>query len=638
MESDRQLANEGLWTQFKRVGRTFQFLKPVKYHAAVTIAVFIAYNLAEATAVKLLQPPFDAIEHMAAQGATPDSAADQPLGDWILHNPSGKAELWRALLILAGAKVVWGLLMWAKTWCTAWQSMSMVFYMRAAVYDRLQRVGFAFHDNFASGHLINRALTDLQAVRTFVMTGVNNVIDIIFALIFYFLMLWFACSFKLALAALIPLPFWFWSLRRFAVKSQPIYEGQTKASDKMVKILTENIAGVHVIRAFATEDQERRKFGDAAETVFKRLLEAVYLRVTMIPVIRAIAVISNIALFSLGAILVQRGELKIGQLMILGYAMNMILGRIQQINAVSDSYQQAVVSSKRLFDLLDHPSNTPEKADAEPLLPGAGAVRFSHVTFSYEPGYQVLQDVSFTVPSGKVVALVGPTGAGKTTLAGLLARFYDSDLGTIELDGQDVRDLTLRSVREAVGYVFQDTFLFSDTIARNIAYGDLDAPREKIREAARLAQAEEFIERLPNKYDTVIGEYGASLSGGQKQRLSIARAILHNPRILVMDDALASVDPETEAQIRQGLEKAMRGRTVFLITSRISSARRAHRIVVIEGGKVSQLGTHDELMRVPGYYRDVATSQFSDEGAVDEQSHMDRMTKMSKRSGKVLRE
>jgi ATP-binding cassette subfamily B protein len=638
VESDRQLANEGLLIQFKRVGRTFKFLKPVKFHAAVTIAVFIAYNLAEAIAVKLLKPAFNAIEHMAAPSGTEPVETGLPLGDWILHSQSGKAELCRAILILAAAKIVWGLLLWAKTWCTSWQSMSMVFYMRAAVYDRLQRVGFAFHDNFASGHLINRALSDLQSVRTFIMTGLNNVIDIVFSLIFYFIMLWVECSPKIALSALIPLPFWFWALRRFAIKSQPIYEAQTKASDKMIGVLTENIAGVHVIRAFATQDLERGKFGKAAEGVFSQLLDAVRLRVKMIPFIRGIAVSSNIALFSFGAILVQRKEMEIGQLMILGIAMNQILGRIQQINTVSDSYQQAVVSSKRLYDILDSPSNTPEKADAEPLLPGAGAVSFSHVSFSYEPGHQVLQDVSFSVPAGKVIALVGPTGAGKTTLAALLARFYDPDLGTIEIDGQDIRDLTLRSVREAVGYVFQDTFLFSDTIARNIAYGDLDASPDKIREAARIAQAEEFIERLPKKYDTMIGEYGASLSGGQKQRLSIARAILHNPRVLVMDDALASVDPETESQIRQGLERAMRGRTVFLITSRISTARRANRIVVIEHGKVSQIGTHDELMRQPGYYRDVATSQFSDEGAIDEQSHMDRMTKMSKRTRRMVHE
>src|SRR6185369_7621051 len=177
--------------------------------------------------------------------------ANQPLGDWILHSPTGKAELCRALIILAAVKLVWGVLLWAKTWCTSWQSMSMVFYMRAAVYGQLQRVGFSCPDNIASGHLINRALTDLQAVRTFIMTGLNNVIDIIFSLIFYFVMLWVSCSPKVALCALIPLPFWFWALRRFAVKSQPIYESQTKASDKMVGILTENIAGVHVIRAFA---------------------------------------------------------------------------------------------------------------------------------------------------------------------------------------------------------------------------------------------------------------------------------------------------------------------------------------------------------------------------------------------------
>jgi ATP-binding cassette subfamily B protein len=318
--------------------------------------------------------------------------------------------------------------------------------------------------------------------------------------------------------------------------------------------------------------------------------------------------------------------------------MNALLSRMQLINQISDAYQQAVVSSKRLLVMLDSPSNTPERADAEPLLPGAGGVRFHHVSFSYDPGHPVVEDIGFTIKPGSIVAVVGPTGSGKTTLAALLGRFYDPDLGRIEIDGQDIRDVTLRSVREAVGYVFQETYLFSDTIARNIAYGDLTASREKIKEAARLARADEFIDRLPAQYDQVIGEYGASLSGGQKQRLAIARAILHNPRILVLDDSLASVDPETETLIRQGLERVMRGRTVFMITSRISSARRAHHILVVERGKITQSGTHDELMRVEGYYRDVASSQFAEETQLDEHSHMDRMTRLSKRSGRVVHE
>ena len=634
METERKLKSEGFYAQLRRVGRTFLFLKPVKLQVVALALAIVGYAVTEVYCVRLLKPVMNALENISPE----ESGHYSGFWDWISAPAGSGASLRHAIIVLFVMKVVLMTMLWFKTVATAWQSMSMVFYMRAAVYDRLQRVGFSFHDQYASGHLINRALTDLQAVRTFVMTGMSQAIEIVVSVSLYLALLWLECSPKIALAALIPLPFWILAIRRFAVLSQPIYEAQTKASDHMVEVLTENVAGVHVIRAFATEAQERKKFQTASTTVLKHLLDAVWLRVKMIPIIRGIAVGSNIALFAYAAILVQRKQLVVGDLLLIGGAMSQILGRLQGINAISDSYQQAVVSSKRLFDILERPCNTPEREDAAPLLPGAGAVKFHHASFSYEPGFPVVEDVSFNLPAGSIVAIVGPTGSGKTTLAALLGRFYDPDIGSVEIDGQDTRDVTLSSVRESVGYVFQETYLFSDTIARNIAYGDLNSPREKIKEAAKLARADEFIERLPQKYDTMIGEYGASLSGGQKQRLAIARAILHNPRILVLDDALASVDPETESLIREGLERVMKGRTVFLITSRISSARRAHKIVVIERGKVTQQGTHDELMRQDGYYREVASCQFTDDAKVDEHSHMDRMRRMSKRSGRVLHE
>jgi ABC-type multidrug transport system fused ATPase/permease subunit len=293
-----------------------------------------------------------------------------------------------------------------------------------------------------------------------------------------------------------------------------------------------------------------------------------------------------------------------------------------------------VVSSSRVFEIIDHPDTTPELPEAEPLRPGAGAVRFTHVNFSYEPGRPILHDVCFSVPAGSVIALVGPTGAGKTTVAALLGRFYDPDIGSIEIDGEDIREAQLQSVRDAVGYVFQETYLFSDTVARNIAYGDMHAPLSKIKEAAHIAQADEFIDKLPQQYETVIGEYGAMLSGGQKQRLAIARAILCNPRILVLDDSLSAVDPETETAIRAGLERIMKGRTVFLITSRVSTARRADQILVVENGRITQRGTHQELVARVGYYSEVVNSQFVEMGARQEKSHMDRMTQkdLSKRA------
>jgi ATP-binding cassette subfamily B protein len=617
--------------QWRLLRRIFKFVGPVKFQVAVTSLVFIGYIAAEVFAVRLLKPAIDVVSQLRAGAGTGES-----LLDWFLAVEGPGAALRHAILALAVAKLVLSILSWARSVCGSWQGMSMVFYMRAAVYDQLQRVGFAFHDHYSTGQLINRALSDLGAVRTFINVSLHSSIDILFSLIGYFAMLLYDGSWQIALAALIPVPFWFWAIRRYAILSRPIYERQMLASDEMVRLLTENVAGVHVVRAFATEAHEQAKFKTACQTLTTRLLEGVRLRVQMMPIIRGIAAAANIGLFSLGAIMVQKGQLELGALVAFGVAMNVILSRIQQINAISDAYQRAVVSSGRLFEILDTPNTTPEPPDAESLRPGGGAVRLTHVSFGYKPAQRVLHGISFSVPAGAVVALVGPTGAGKTTLAGLLARFYDPQEGTVEIDGQDVRDVTLRSVRDSVGFAFQETYLFSDTIARNIAYADLHAPMDKIIAAARCARAGGFIERLPKQYETVIGEYGATLSGGQRQRLSIARAILHNPRILVLDDALAAVDPETEALIRASLEHVMAGRTVFIITSRIATARRANFIMVVENGRLTHFGTHEELMKQPGYYRDVAFAQFAGAYSGHEASHMDRMGQLGKASARLL--
>ena len=624
----------GLRANWKILRRMFAFLAPVKFHTVVTTLLFIAYTAAEVLSVYLLKPAINIVEELGAG----ERGADVP-GLWVwLSAPEGSGAALRAAFFwLALAMAVRSVLAWAKVVAGAWQSMSMVYYMRAAVYDRLQRVGFAFHDLYSTGQLINRALGDLHAVRMFVNTSLHSSTDILFSLLGYFGMI-VSLSPLLGLAALVPLPFWIWAIRRYAVLSQPIYDRQLQASDEMVRVLTENVAGVHVVRAFATEDLERAKFKDRCGRLLARMLDGVTLQQRMTPLLRGIAAAAHVGLFSLGAILVQRGELELGALISIGVALGVILAKVQQINGISDAYQRAMVSGVRLFEILDSADTTPERPDAEPLRPGGGAVRFTRVSFGYEPGKPVLHDVSFHVPAGSKVALVGPTGSGKTTVAALLARFYDPDLGYIEIDGRGTRDATLTSVRQAVGYVFQENYLFSDTIARNIAYADLAAPLAKIQEAARISGAQEFIERLPRKYETSIGEFGATLSGGQKQRLAIARALLHNPRLLVLDDALSAVDPETEAQIRQELERLMAGRTVFLITSRISTCRRADHILVLEHGRITQRGTHAQLLGEAGYYRSVAASQFSDSQPLrgHDASHMDRMTRISsQRSGRI---
>jgi ABC-type multidrug transport system fused ATPase/permease subunit len=347
------------------------------------------------------------------------------------------------------------------------------------------------------------------------------------------------------------------------------------------------------------------------------------------PIIRGIAGASHLSLFFVVGYFVIKGKLGPGSFLILGAAMGAILQRLQQVSVISEQYQNAIVSSRRLYEVLYAPPTVPEKSSpAELPAGGSGEVVFDHVTFGYDPAKPVLHDVSFRVPGGKVVAIVGPTGAGKTTLVNLIARFYDPQKGRVTIDGVDVRDTALSSIRTQVSFVFQETYLFSDTVSANIAYGRPHIRGGEVEAASRLAQAHEFIEKLPKGYDTMLGERGASLSGGQRQRLAIARAVLANPRILVLDDATAAVDPETEDLIRKGMNFVMHGRTTFLIAHRISTVKRADLVIVLEHGRVTQIGTHAELMQQDGHYREIAAAQlYGDDQphGADDPSHMRRV-------------
>ena len=666
---------KGLREQWQLMRRVFAFLKPIKLQAAIVIFVFIIGIGFEVLTVRLIGPAVDVVgemsdqeggakeepdtslredtaEELAARGveqATDKRAATSEVGghvtaearapettegdlslwQWLMAPEGTGAQLRRALLFLALAKLGHSIFIWLRTVMVSWQNMSMVYYMRAAVYDRLQRVGFAFHDQHASGALINRALSDLQAVRHFVQETLHVGVDLTFSTLAYFA-IFVTTSPQLACVALIALPLWVWAIRSFAIKARPIWERQMLAADDMVNVLTENAAGVHVVRAFATEEQEKSKFNTATRTLVGRIFDGIGLRQRMLPVIRGIALGTNVMIWAYGAILVQRGQMGLGDLVVFGSAMGIILGKMHMINMMAEAYQHALVSSARLFEILDSPDSTPEAEGAEPLPPGGGAVQFKDVTFGYDDKRDIVKNVSFNVPAGSVIAVVGPTGSGKSTLMALLGRCYDATSGFVSIDGANVRACTVPSVRDQVGYVFQETYLFSNTIARNIAYADLNAPRHLIEQAARIAHADEFIQELPDGYNTFIGEYGATLSGGQRQRVAIARAILHNPRVLVLDDSLSAVDPETEAQIRKDLEKIMKHRTTFIITSRISTAQRADRVLVMEDGELTQQGTHDELIRRRGYYRDMAESQFAEPSRMHEASHLDRMRKRRK--------
>ncbi len=483
----------------------------------------------------------------------------------------------------------------------------------------MQRVGFGFHDEHSSGALINRALSDLQNVRAFLQMGVVMSMEILaFAGGYYVVIV--MINKWLGLAALVPVPIWIWYILRFSKKMQPAQMAQMEAGDRLVTVFTENVAGVHVVKAFATERMEIEKYDRAANAYFDRIMETVLLWRNFVPIVRGMASASNLALMAIGAVLVVKtlglpagtpGKVQVGDLLVIGTAMGAILTRLQQINQITEQYQKAITSSRRFFEVLDAPSTVPEKTGALPLPPGPGAVDFHFVTFGYDEKKPVVQDIAFDVPGGSIVALVGPTGAGKSTLMQLLARFYDPQQGRISIDGKDIREVSLRSLRGEIGFVFQETFLFSDTVANNIRYGHPEATMGDVEAAARIAQAHEFIVELPLQYDTMLGERGAMLSGGQRQRLAIARGIISNPRILVLDDALAAVDPGTEHLISRALELVMVDRTVFIIAHRLSTVMAADLVIVLENGRITQAGTHRDLMEQTGHYRHIAEVQLA---------------------------
>jgi ATP-binding cassette subfamily B protein len=604
----------------------FRFLKPVKW---VVVAACFWLTLAvgvEVLVAKWIEKAVNHIQHLHVSGATQGLSFAQ----FFWRDPSPDASRFRyVMLVLIGLVVATIALRYLKEVANIKMSMHMVYFIREAVYDKLQRVGFAFHDALSSGQLINRALSDLQNVRAFIQTAVLTTLDIVLAVGGYIILM-ITISPWLALMSLVPLPLWIFYILRFSKVVQPAAKSVMEAEDKNVSLITEAIAGVHVIKAFATERQEIGKYGKNTDDYLGRTLKRIRLFADFTPVIRTIAMASYLTLFLIAGIMMIHGTVGAGGFLILGGAMGAILARLQQVSTINEQYQNAMVSSRRLYEVLTAPPTVPEKGDAKALAQGTGGVKFEHVSFGYDAARPVLHDITFNIPGGSIVAIVGPTGAGKSTLVNLISRFYDPQKGRVLIDGVDARDLKLSALRSQVSFVFQETYLFSDTAAGNIAYGRPNITDSEIEVAARLAQAHEFIEALPQGYRTMLGERGSSLSGGQKQRLAIARAILTNPRILILDDATAAIDPETEDLIRKGMRLVMKGRTTFVIAHRISTVKQADVVIVLEEGRITQMGTHAQLMEQDGHYRDIANVQlYGDEDMPvpreDSPSHMDRL-------------
>jgi ATP-binding cassette subfamily B protein len=518
--------------------------------------------------------------------------------------PGDSDKLRMYIILIVGLGAIKAGLMVGRRLISGRQALGVELDMRNSLYARLVRLSFRFYDTHQTGQLMSRATVDLQGVRFFLGYGLifffQNALTVLSVTVVLFFVDW-----KLALIALAIVPVLTVLAYRYSRVSHPtLRDVQQKLAD-VTTVAEEAIVGVHVVKAFAQEPAEQAKFKRRNEAVFGQTITANRQRAFYVPLISFIPMLAQAAVLLFGARMVQDGTLSTGHFISFNLYLGMLIFPLRSLGMWIGQAQRATASGERIFQVMDEPEDIADRPGAIELPPGPGDVRFEGVSFEYLEGRSVLRDIDLDVPAGRTIALIGHTGSGKTTLTSLVPRFYDITAGRVTVDGHDVRDLTLASLRRAVGIISQDPFLFSATVRENIAFGAGDLPQSAVEEVARAAQAHEFIERLPQGYDTVIGERGITLSGGQRQRLAIARALAVDPRILVLDDATASVDASTEALIRIGLRGAMAGRTTFIIAHRLSTIALADEIVVLDEGRIAARGTHDELIVRSPVYREI---------------------------------
>jgi ATP-binding cassette subfamily B protein len=485
--------------------------------------------------------------------------------------------------------------------------------LRSEVYNKLQTLSFRFYDENASGSIINRVTGDVQHTRLFIDGVIMQGIIMLLSLTFYLIYM-VGIHPKLTFCCLSTTPLLWLLTTVFTRRVRPAFRINRELVDNMILALSESVQGIHVIKGFAREPEITARFAEANRKVRdqKRWLIDQVSRFT--PLIGFMTQINLVILLGYGGYLVIHGQLPLGTgLVVFAGLLQQFSAQVANISNIANSAQESLTSARRVFEVLDAPIEIATPAKATCLPRALGSVTFDHVWFGYEPDTAVLRDISFAAKPGQCIAIAGATASGKSTLLSLIPRFYDPQKGRVLVDGIDLRDLDLNDLRRNVGIVFQESFLFSNTVAANIAFGHPTATREAIERAARIAQAHEFVLGLRDGYDTVLGEGGSDLSGGQRQRLAIARAILLNPAILILDDPTAAIDPETEHEIMEAMENAMRGRTTFVVAHRLSTLRRADWILVMDRGRIVQEGTHDTLLNNKGAYQRLASLQVIDE-------------------------
>jgi ATP-binding cassette subfamily B protein len=484
------------------------------------------------------------------------------------------------------------------------QALGVEMDLRSALYAKLVRLSFGYFDRHQTGQLMSRATVDLQGVRFFLGYGLIFFFQHVFTIVGVGVLV-FIISWKLALIALAVAPVMVAIAYRYSNVSHPVLRDVQQKMADVATVAEENIVGVHIVKSFAQEQAEQDKFERRSEALFSQSVRANRQRAFYVPLLSFLPMLGQAAVLLAGGRMVVHGSLSLQDFIRFNLYLALLIFPLRMLGMWIGEGQRATASGERIFQVIDEVEDIRDTPGAGALPAGPGQVRFESVTFGYDPNRPVLEEIDLELEPGRTVALIGHTGSGKTTLASLIPRFYDVQAGHVTIDGTDVRDVTVTSLRREIGVIPQDPFLFSATVRENLAFGRPDASDEELEHAARLAQAHEFVDQLPDGYDTVIGERGITLSGGQRQRLAIARALVLDPRILILDDATASVDAATEAKIRVGLKEAMRGRTTVIIAHRLSTIALADEIVVLEAGRIAARGTHDDLIDVSEVYREI---------------------------------
>lgn len=485
--------------------------------------------------------------------------------------------------------------------------------LRIDAYDNLQGLDMAYFEDRSTGSLISVVNDDVNQLERFLDHGANDLWQLVTTVVVIGLM-FFVLAPQVAWMAIIPMPFVFYGSLRFQRKLAPLYAIVRERVGMLNGQLSNNISGVATIKSYTAEAFENRRIGLLSDEYRDSNQQAIKLSSAFVPMIRMVIVIGFLAILVFGGFLVLSGQLNVGAYSVLVFMTQRLLWPLTRLGETLDLYQRAMASTARVLDLLDTKAHIKSGPIAMPVAGVRGDLLFNDVGFTYQDEVNrengntssqpkpVIQDLTLKVSAGETVAIVGATGSGKSTVVKLLLRFYDVQRGCISLDGQDIRDLRLADLRGAVGFVSQDVFLFHGTVRENISYGTFDASIEQVVAAAKTAEAHEFITELPRGYDTIVGERGQKLSGGQRQRLSIARAVLKDPPVLILDEATSAVDNETEAAIQRSMERIIVGRTTIVIAHRLSTVRNADMIYVLDGGRLHEYGRHEELIEIDGIY------------------------------------